>query len=68
MSDLPKASVKRIMKNVGSYRVSEDAVEYLEEFLTETGAEISVKAGRLASHAGRQTISLEDVKLALKID
>lgn len=68
MSDLPKASVKRIMKKAGSYRVSEDAVNYLEEVLSEKGTEISAKAGKFASHAGRQTISVADVKLALKND
>ena len=66
MSELPKASVKRLMKKAGSYRVSEDAVVYLEEVLAEKGTEISAKAGKLASHAGRQTISVADVKLALK--
>lgn len=66
MTQIPKASVKRLMKSAGSYRVSEDAVLYLEEVLAEKGTEISAKAGRLASHAGRHTISVADLKLALR--
>ena len=68
MSELPIAPVKRLMKSVGSYRVSNDAVVYLNEVLEEEGTKIAKKAGKLASHAGRQTISVADVKLALRDD
>lgn len=66
MSELPMAPVRRIIKNTGARRVSNDAVAYLNEALSDQGAEIAMKAGKLAAHAGRQTISVNDIKLAMK--
>ena len=65
MSEIPIAPVKRIMKATNNNRVSDDAARYLSEFLEEEGFRIAAKASKLASHAGRQTISVADVKLAL---
>lgn len=66
MSELPIAPVKRLLKSTGSFRVSEDAAICLSEALEEEGNRIAAKAGRYAKHAGRSTIKLDDVKLALK--
>lgn len=66
MSELPMAPVRRIIKNSGARRVSNDAVAYLNDALTDKGTEIAMKANKLAAHAGRQTISVDDIKLAMK--
>ena len=66
MSELPIAPTRRIIKNTGAHRVSEDAVIFLNEVLENTGTEIATKAGKFAAHAGRQAISVDDIKLAMK--
>ncbi len=65
MTELPLATIKRIIKETGASRVSDDAVIALEGILTNFAREISVEAGKMAKHAGRTTIKAEDIKLVL---
>lgn len=64
MAILPLASVERIIRSAGASRVSEEASKELRDILENFGKEISSKAIKLASHAGRKTITAEDIKLA----
>jgi histone H3/H4 len=62
----PKASAKKLMKSVGTKRISDAAVTKLisgaEEWTTQTAR----RANEFAKHAGRQTVKAEDIELALK--
>ncbi len=64
MADLPLAAVERLIRKSGAERVSEDASEALADVLEEYAISIGQKAVLLAKHAGRKTITGEDVRLA----
>ena len=67
MADIPLAPVERIMRRAGGdVRVSEGATIEMRDVLEEFAAQLSEKAAKFARHAGRKTISGEDVKLARK--
>ncbi len=64
VSDIPLAPVERLVRKAGAERVSEDAAEALADVLEEVAIDVSQKAVQLAKHAGRKTVTSEDIKLA----
>ena len=66
ISTIPKASVARMIMKAGAKRVSADAVDALNDVLSDIAARISSKAAQIAKHAGRKTIHEGDIKLAAK--
>jgi len=64
MSTLSVAAVERLIRSVGAGRVSQDAAEALAAILEQKGTIIATKAVKLARHAGRKTVTGDDIKLA----
>jgi histone H3/H4 len=62
MAELPLAPVKRIIKQAGAERVSEDAVEELRDELEDHASERARDSKQMAEHAGRKTVQEDDVK------
>ena len=63
---LPLASIDKLIRKAGAYRVSEGAAKELAIHLEEVATAYAREAITLADHAGRKTVKAEDIKLAKK--
>ncbi|MFA5931646.1 MAG: histone [archaeon] len=66
MSELPLAAVDRLIRKATGIRVSESAAQELSKYLEEEGMKIGQQAAVFSKHAGRKTVTDEDIRLALK--
>jgi histone H3/H4 len=63
---LPKAPVRNIAKSIGVDRMAADAVEDLKKATEEFIKKTATKAHKLAEHAKRETVTRDDIKMALE--
>ncbi|MDD1713334.1 MAG: histone family protein [Methanoregulaceae archaeon] len=64
MTELPIAPVVRLMKQSGADRISSDAGAALIELMEKYAESLTREAGKLASHAGRKTVTAYDIRMA----
>lgn len=67
MTELPIAPVVRLMKQSGAERISSDAGTALIELMEKYGDSLTREAVKLASHAGRKTVTAHDIRMAAEI-
>ncbi|MFW9994962.1 MAG: histone [Candidatus Odinarchaeota archaeon] len=58
------ARVEKLIRSAGAQRVSADAVDRMNEILTDYGTTIAKYAVEIARHSGRKTVKENDIKLA----
>ena len=58
------ARVEKLLKNAGAQRVSADAIDKMNEILSDWGKNIAKYAVEIARHSGRKTVKENDIKLA----
>jgi len=63
---LPKAAIERIARKAGVDRISQDAIRELQITMDELGIEIAREIAHAAKHAGRKTITKDDVLLVAR--
>jgi len=61
---LPLAPFERILKDAGAKRVSKTAMKEFALAVEEIADRIAIDAVKLAKHAGRKTVTGEDIRLA----
>lgn len=66
MTELPIAAVDRIIRKATGVRVSESAAKELAAHLEDVGMKVAQEASLYSKHAGRKTVTDEDIRLALK--
>ena len=64
--ELQVAPVDRIIRNAGARRVSEQAAKALVRYLEDYAADVAARANAYAKHAGRKTVTAEDIRLAAR--
>ena len=60
-----KTPLRRLMKSSGAGVVADNAIESLIDQLEKKAREITDVAIKIAEHAGRKTVTAEDIKLAM---
>lgn len=62
VSEIPVAPVVRILKDAGAERISDDAKKAFADAVEASAEELAKKVIKAAEHAGRKTVTVDDIK------
>ena len=62
---ISEAAARRMLKEAGASRISDDAVLEFHKHINRSAFEVAQKAVRLAKHAKRKTVEASDIRLAV---
>jgi histone H3/H4 len=63
---LSMLAFERLAKKAGIKRISKDALEELQDIVTEEGLELAERAFKLSRHANRKTVMAQDVRFVVR--
>lgn len=66
MTNMPQAQINRIIKNTGAQRISKNASILLTQAVEQYTEKLGECCLALSQHAGRKTITEDDVRLAIQ--
>jgi histone H3/H4 len=64
MTGFARARIEKLIRTAGARRVSADAIDRLNEVLTNYATGVAKYAVDIARHSGRKTVKESDIKLA----
>ena len=68
MADIPKAPLRRIFKEAGAERVSDEAIIILQDFLINEAEVIAKNSVQLSKFNNRKTVQPKDIDAVLSLD
>ena len=61
---IPKTAVRKMLKDAGATRVSDEAISAFQMDISRLALEVAKTAVGFAKHAKRKTVDITDIKLA----
>ncbi|MCL5433644.1 MAG: NFYB/HAP3 family transcription factor subunit [Candidatus Marsarchaeota archaeon] len=62
------STIKRILKEAGAERVSNDAIMIFHENINKFAYKVATRSVKFAKHAKRKTVDSSDIRLAMTFD
>jgi len=59
---LPKSAIKRIAKEAGAERISDEALTLIMSKTEDYIATLATQGAKMANHAGRKTVTVADLE------
>ena len=68
MSEIPVAPLVRILKDAGAERISDDAKKAFADAVEAGASQLAKAVVKAADHAGRKTVTVDDIEFITKFE
>ena len=68
MSEIPVAPLVRILKDAGAERISDDAKQAFANAVEAGASQLAKAVVKAADHAGRKTVTVDDIEFITKFE